>query len=296
MMDRLKAMETFVAVVDHGGFSAASRELRNSKAQVSRTISTLEDHLGVRQLQRSTRQSALTEEGRRYLQHARDLLEENIRVETELGQRRLVPKGRLKINGPSSWGERHLAPLLPGFMERYPEIELDVTLTDRFVDLLEEGYDVAVRVGGNSHSSLIGRQLGHIRSGIFASPDYLAKNPPLAVAADLENHRCLVYAVSGMARPWIFRGETITPRADLISNNGDVLRTAALQGSGVIALPTFFVEEDLAQGRLVDLASDWPDSDKDPNLTILAVYPERRHLPQKVRVFVDYLVKAMASE
>lgn len=295
-MDQLRAMETFVAVVDQSGFSAAARELGQSKAQVSRLIAALEDHLGVRLLQRSTRSSVLTEEGHKYLQHARDLLEENWRVETELGQRRLIPRGRLKINGPLSWGERHLAPLLPPFMERYLEIEVDITLTDRFVDLLEEGYDVAIRIGGSSSSSLIGRKLGEVKHGIFASPKYLKKNPKPETAYELRGHKCLIYTVSGGPRPWIFRGETVSPDAAMVSNNGDVLRTAALGGVGLVMLPTFFVEKDLSKGRLVDLTADGPEFDKDLCLPIMAVYPERRQLPQKVRVFVDYLIEALTSE
>lgn len=294
-MDLIRAMETFVGVVDHGGFAAASRELGQSKAQVSRTISALEDHLGIRLMQRSTRRSSLTEEGHRYLQHSREILDENARVEEELGERRIVPRGRLKINGPLSWGERHLGPLLPGFMQRYPEIKVDVTLTDRFVDLLEEGFDVALRIGGDPHSSLVGRKLGTVRHGIFASRDYLKHSPKLDNAKDFKAHKCLAYVLSGEVRPWTFRDEQFVPDPTMATNNGDILRTAALEGAGITMLPTFFVEDDLVSGKLVDLTGDCPTNSKDLYLPIMAVYPERRHLSPKVRVLVDYLVDALAE-
>lgn len=292
-MDLFKAMDAFIGVVDQGGFAAAARVRGRSKAQISRSVSALEDHLGVRLMQRSTRHHVLTEEGERYLRHAREVMDENARMEAELGEKRVVPRGLLKINGPLSWSERYLGDILPGFMARYPEINLDVSLTDRFVDLLNEGFDVAIRIGGNEQSSLVGRKLCTIRNGMFASPDYLRASPKLETAKDFSAHACLSYAITSEVRPWSFRGERFVPKPTMIANNGDILRSAALAGSGIVMLPTFFVEGDLVSGDLVDIGADPVEGSRDLEVPVLAVYPERRHLSPRVRVFVDYLVEAL---
>lgn len=286
-------MEAYVSVVDQGGFSAAARAGGQSKAQVSRTISGLEEHLGIRLMQRSTRSHTLTEEGERYLQHAREMLDENARMEEELCQRQVVPRGRLKINAPLSWGERYLGSLMPGFMELFPEVELDITLTDRFVDLLDEGFDVAIRIGGEVRPSMVRRKLGTIRHGLFASPEYLKHNPGPETVQDFEKHKCLGYVRSGEVRPWFFRGERFVPKPVMVANNGDILRSAAVAGAGLTMLPVFFVEEDLATSNLVDLVGRCSSGHKDLDVPIIAVYPERRHLSPKVRVFIDYIAEAL---
>lgn len=293
-MDLLRSMETYVNVVEQGGFSAAARVLGLSKAQVSRSISSLEDHLGIRLMQRSTRSHTLSEEGERYLKHAREMLEENARVEEELCQRQVVPRGRLRVNAPLSWGERYLGVLVPEFMERFPEVEVDVALTDRFVDLLEDGFDVAIRIGGDVRPSVVRRKLGIIQHGLFASPEYLKHNPGPQTPRDFENHRCLAYVRSGEVSSWYFGGEKFKPRPAMMSNNGDILRSAALAGAGLTSLPMFFVEEDVAGGRLVDLSDECPVGEEALSSPIVAIYPERRHLSPKVRVFVDYLVEVLA--
>lgn len=292
-MDLFKSIEAFIGVVDQGGFAAAARANGQSKAQVSRLVSALEDHLGVRLMQRSTRHRVLTEEGERYLRHAREIMDENARMEAELGEKRVVPRGLLKINGPLSWSERYLGDILPGFMARYPEVNLDVSLTDRFVDLLDEGFDVAIRIGGSEQSSLVARKLCTIRSGLFASPDYLRTSPKLETANDLSAHACLNYAITGEIRPWFFKGESFVAKPCMVANNGDILRSAALAGAGIVMLPTFFVEDDLASGDLVDLGADPVQGSRSLEKSVMAVYPERRHLSPKVRVFIDYLVESL---
>lgn len=290
-MDRFRAMEVFVSVADRGGFSAAARDLQLSKGQVSRLIAALEDHIGVRLLQRSTRTVTLTPEGSRYLAFARETLEGVQRVEADLSHGGLAPKGHLRINAPQSYGERFVAPLMPHFMQLYPDVLVDLMLTDRYVDLVEEGFDVAVRVGGGSQSNLIARRIGTLRHGLFASPDYIKSHPALNEAADLTDHRCLVYRQSGALSPWSIRGQRIVPEPVMISNNGDVLRHAAVAGEGLVMLPYFFVEDDLAKGRLLDLMSDCPPEDPAFSPALMAVYPERRNLSQKVRVFIDFLAE-----
>lgn len=288
-MDLYRSMETFSAVVEHNGFAAAGKSLGLSKTVVSRMVSGLEDHLGVRLLQRSTRRLSLTEEGERYLEHARNMLEENNIMECELGERRATPRGRLRINAPSAWGERYLGPLLPEFMARYPDIAIEVSLTNRFVDLIEDGFDVAIRIGGNKQSNLIARKLGTIDHGIYASPDYLAEHGRPETIADFKTHKCLSYMQSGRVNTWQFRGRSFTPRAILLSDNGEVLRDACKGGAGLISLPSFYLTDEVETGALVNLEPDCPGLTSD----LLAVYPERRHLALKVRVFVDYLVEVL---
>jgi DNA-binding transcriptional LysR family regulator len=292
-MNLFKSMETFVSVIDQGGFASAARVRGQSKAQVSRTISGLEDHLGIRLMQRSTRRHVLTEEGERYLRHAREILDENARVEEMLSERRVAPRGRLRVNGPLSWGERNLGTILPGFVERYRDVEVDITLTDRFVDLLEEGFDMAIRIGGNRESSLVGRKLGEIRQGLFAAPSYLKATSAPRTPEDLKDHKCLAYTSSGEVRPWLVGGQRIIPKPAMVANNGDILRCAAVAGGGLTMLPDFIVEEDLKAGRLVEITSADCQSKDDLKVPVLAVYPERRHLSVKVRVFVDYLVEVL---
>lgn len=294
-MNLFKSMETFVGVIDQGGFASAARVLGQSKAQVSRTISGLEDHLGVRLMQRSTRRHTLTEEGERYLRHAREVLDENARVEEILSERRVAPRGRLRVNGPLSWGERNLGTILPGFVERYPDVEVDITLTDRFVDLLEEGFDMAIRIGGNKEANLVGRKLGEIRHGLFAAPSYLETKPTPETPGDLKDHKCLAYTSSGEVRPWIVADQRVVPKPAMVANNGDILRCAAVAGGGLTMLPRFIVEEDLAAGRLVEIMSVGGKHETDLKVPVLAVYPERRHLSLKVRVFVDYLVEVLSD-
>ncbi len=288
-MDLYRAMSVFAAVIDQGGFAAAGRASGLSKPMVSKTISALEERLGVRLMQRTTRRLSLTEDGRRYLEHCRSVLDEVARVEGALGEKAAMPRGVLKVNAPVSFGQRYIAPLVGAFMAAYPDLKLELALTDRYVDIVEEGFDAAVRIGGDPASTLVARPLCRMRQGVYASASYLEQRGRPQSISDLKDHRCLVYVQGGRARPWLLAGKRGAPRGHLVSNNGDILRTAAAQGAGLVSLPDFFVKDDLSSGRLV-LVEQEPEED---SISVRVVYPERKYLPLKVRVFIDYMVTAL---
>lgn len=291
-MDRLAALTAFAAVIETGSFAAAARRLGRSPSRLSRQIADLEAGLGVRLLHRTTRALTLTEAGQAYHEPIARILAELATADQSVGSLQAAPRGRLRVAAPMSFGIGHLAPLLPAFLEAYPEIELDLALNDRFVDLIDEGFDLAVRIGRLADSSLIVRRLAPLRRVLCASPAYLAAHGIPATPDDLAAQDCLGY--SNMApneewsfihpedgRPWPVR---IKPR--LRVNNGDALRLAALGGIGFGLLPTFIVGPDLAAGTLVPLLAPYLRQDG----AIQAVYPPARHLSPKVRVFVDFLV------
>lgn len=284
-MDILRAMDAFVAVCDHGGFSAAARATGQSKPVISKLVSGLEGHLDCRLLHRTTRTVSLTEEGAGYLDRARAVLEEISAVEAELAHNVAQPRGHLRVNAPLSFGQRYLAPIIARFQQEYEDITIELSLTDRFVNLVEEGFDLALRIGGDPTSPLIRRRLGSVRHGIFASPGYMKGRAVPDTVGDLKSHRCLVYGQTGWSRPWQIADLKVTPKPVLLSNNGDILRRAAVDGGGIVSLPEFFVAEDLEAGWLQCLGVE-PEAAAAP---LMVVYPVRRHLPLKVRAFIAFL-------
>ncbi len=288
-MDLYRAMSVFVAVIDRGGFAAAGRAVGLSKPMVSKTISALEERLGVRLMHRTTRRLSLTDDGRHYLEHCRLVLDEVARVEGALGEKLAMPKGRLRVNAPVSFGQRYIAPLIGAFLLTYPELNVEMILTDRYVDLIEEGFDVAVRIGGDPASPLIACPLCQMRQGIYASPAYLEAWGKPKSLKELKSHQCLVYVQGTRIRPWVLGGRSGIPQGHLVSNNGDILHVAAVDGAGLVSLPDFFVKDDIASGRLV-LVEQEPEERSVP---VRAVYPERKYLPLNVRVFVDYMSSAL---
>ncbi|MCH7909326.1 MAG: LysR family transcriptional regulator [Candidatus Hydrogenedentes bacterium] len=288
-MNILKGMRSFVAVVDQEGFTAAGRTLGLSKSMVSKQISMLEDHLGCRLLNRTTRRHSLTEAGHLYLEHCKSILDQNSGMEDVLGERSAEPRGTLRVNAPVSYGRLFIAPLMGEFLDRYPSLRTDLVLSDQFSDIIEEGYDVAVRIGGDTPPSLMARKIDQTRHSLYASPNWLATNGHPKTKEDLSAHRCLVYSQGGQRRQWRLGGETVSPDWSFACNNGDVLRRVALDHSGLVYLPEFFIKRDLEQGTLVRIDDPYPE-DAQP---ILAVFPHRRHLPLKVRVFVDFLIERL---
>ncbi|HEY8026325.1 MAG TPA: LysR family transcriptional regulator [Burkholderiaceae bacterium] len=292
-MDRLRAFEVFVEVVRRSGFARAAEALDTSPANVTRYVSDLEAHLGTRLLNRSSRKISLTESGEALYERAKSILEEVAEAEAVSSLSTLHPRGTLRINAPLSFGVLHLAPLWPQFLKRYPEIELDIALSDRVVDILEEGYDMAIRisrVAGNTHSA---RKLATSQNIVCASPAYLRKHGTPRVPADLLEHACIGYRYSATADEWNFldhAGHTHAVKVPCVmhTNNGDTARAAALGGTGIIWQPTFLVGADLRAGRLVALLPGF----RMPDIDILALYPSRRHLSAKVRVMIDFLVEA----
>jgi len=285
-MDRLSAMRAFAAVAESGSFSAAARQLRVSKSLVSRQVAELEAALGVRLLQRTTRSLSLTEAGRGYQHSILPVLAQIDEAEASLGQLQAAPRGKLRISAPMSFGIQHLAPALPDFLARYPEIDLAIEMNDRVVDLLEEGFDLALRIGRLAPSRLIARKLAPMRRVIAASPDYLARFGMPERPEDLRAHHCLCYSNRGLEEEWRFRGgQSVEVRGRVHANNGDLLRGMALSGLGIVDLPIFLVAGDLKAGALVPLLEDFLTQEG----ALYAVYPETRFLPPKIRVFIDYL-------
>lgn len=292
-MDRLQSMAVFVRVAELGSFSSAARQLGLSKSAVSKHVTALEERLGVRLINRTTRRLALTEIGAAYRDYCARIVQDVEEAEAVAMQHSALPRGRLRLNAPMTFGRLHLGPLLPEFLARHPGIEVELTLNDRFVDLLEEGYDVAVRIGRLADSSLIARRLASARSICAASPAYLAARGAPREPAGLAGHNCLRYTLSARPDEWGFqRGAehvAVKVAGNLVANNGDALRAAAVEGLGIVYLPDFIIGDDLAAGRLVELLPGWLA----PEIPIHAVFPPQRHTTAKLRAFVDFLVEKL---
>ena len=293
MLD-LQQLASFVAVVNAGSFVGAADALGLSKAAVSRHVADLETQLGVRLLHRTTRRLSLTDEGQRFHARATELLDDASELETETSSSSGEAVGVLRINAPLSFGNLQLAPLWPAFLDANPRVVLDVTLNDRVVDLVEEGYDVAIRITYLRSSQLVSRRLAATRIVLCASPAYLAEHGAPSHPRELAGHQVVSYAYWTGGNDWRFDGPDgearvrVQPR--MHTNSGDTCRIAALQGEGVILQPDFIVGEDLRRGDLVELMPEY----RSIELGIHAVYASRKHLPMKTRRLVDFLVEAFA--
>lgn len=294
-MDRFQEMRVFVAVVDAGSFVRAADALDMSKTAVSRLVNDLEARLGVRLLHRTTRKLSLTPEGEIFLERCRQLMDGVAEAEAELSTHAGEAIGQLRVNVPVTFGLLHLAPLWPAFMALHPRVTLDVTLSDRLVDLVEEGFDVAVRIARLQVSSLISRQLTTTRLILCASPDYLRRNGSPGHPAELANHAVIAYSLLAMGDQWEFSApqEKADPilvrvRPHMRTNSGDTCVAAALQHMGLVLQPSFLVHPHLESGALVEVLPEY----RSIELGIYAVYPSRRHLTPKVRALVDFLVDA----
>ncbi len=291
-MDKFSEMTAFVSVVDQGSFVRAADATGLSKTAVSRLVGELEARLGSRLLQRTTRRLSLTPEGEVFLERCRQVLGEVAEAESELTAHAGSAIGRLRVNVPVSFGLMHLAPLWPAFMTLHPKVELDITLADRLVDLVDEGYDLAVRIARLQASSLVSRQLTSTRLVLCASPQYLRRHGTPAHPADLARHAVIAYTLMSAGDRWEFEGPqgpvsvTVTPR--MRTNSGDTCCAAALQHQGLVLQPTFLVGTHLVSGALVEVLADH----RPLELGVFAVYPSRKHLTPKVRVLIDYLVEA----
>jgi DNA-binding transcriptional LysR family regulator len=291
-MDRLANMEAFVRVAETKSFSEAARRLRSSKSLISRQVAALEAELGVRLFHRTTRSLSLTDEGRGYHAQVTRILGEIEEANLSVSQSQAAPRGRLRVSAPMSFGILHLAPAIRDFLTRYPEVELDLSLNDRFVDVVDEGFDLAIRIGRLPDSSLVARRLARHRMILCASPDYLKQHGAPNDPDDLKRHQCLCYSTNSLAPEWHFQAKDGKPwpvpiAGRLHANNGDVLRTATLQGLGITYLPSFIVGADVQASALVSLLSEFVPTDA----AIHAVYPHTRHLSPKVRAFIDFLAE-----
>jgi DNA-binding transcriptional LysR family regulator len=290
-MDKPGEMAAFVRVVEEGGFSAAARTLGLTPSAVSKLIGRLEDRLGARLLHRTTRRISLTHEGVAYYQRSVRILREIEEAEDAITQLHVAPRGTLRVNAAVAFATYQIVPLMPEFLELYPEVHLELTVTDRVVDLIEEGVDVAIRIGARTDSSLISRQLAEDHRLICAAPAYLDRHGMPQTPDDLTGHNCLAWmANQGGLNDWPFVGPdgpyTVTVSGNAEVNSGETLHEMALAGLGLARMAEFRVGADIAAGRLVPLLLDHHRADP---LPIHVVYPHRRHLLPKVRTFVDFL-------
>lgn len=290
-LDTLVGMAVFARVVDDGGFSAAARRLGLSKSAVSKQVAALEDRLGARLLNRTTRRMSLTEAGAALIARCRRVLAEAEAAADAVGVLQGAPAGVLRVAAPMTFGTMHLAPAIPAFLERHPAVSVDLSLNDRMVDLVEEGFDVALRIARLANSSLMARKLAPMRRVMAASPDYLARRGVPVGLADLAGHDCLSYSYIVAGDEWRFTGpdgeQSVQPSGRLRANNGEVLREAALAGSGIAVLPTFIAGPDLAAGRLVQVLPDYDNRSS----AVYAVWPSGRHPSPKLRAFIDFLAE-----
>ena len=289
-------LETFAAVVDAGGFSRAAERMETTPGAVSRRIAALEQRLGLRLFNRTTRALNLTEAGEHYYRDVSAILQALGDAEDRVSHLSESPSGDLRVAAPMSFAVRALAPLLPGFRARYPELRLSLDLDDRMIDIVAAGVDLALRIGPLGDSSLVARRIAEFERVFCAAPAYLDRRGRPETPADLRRHDCLHYSNVGVREEWSLSGpdgmEIIEVQGPLCANNGDLLRRAAIGGMGICSLPEFIVTEDLAAGRLERVLADHHT----PRLVLAAVWPSRRFVPAKVRAFVDYLVDALVGD
>jgi DNA-binding transcriptional LysR family regulator len=292
-MDLFASMKMFVAVVDGSSFAAAADKLAISRAMASKQIQKLEEYLGTRLLNRTTRRLSLTETGREFHERSVQIISDVDEAEQIAGQMTRRPQGVLRVTIPLSYGQHRLAAIIGDYTQAYPHVQLDISMSDRKVDLIEEGLDLAIRIGALPQSDLIARKIGSVRSVVCAAPTYLARHGTPHTPGDLAQHACLAYTLSGSAAEWRFEGPAGAVAAQIAgpirADNGDLLRLAALSGAGIVFQPQFIVDADIAAGRLVRLLPQWQSAE----LGVYAVYPSRKHLSAKVRTFVDFLLAAL---
>ena len=295
-MDRFLEMQTFNAVVDAGSFVKAAEALAMSKAAVSRYVVDMETRLGVRLQHRTTRRLSLTEEGQVFYGRSKELLAELAEAEDEISSRSHAASGLLRINAPFTFGVLHLAPLWGAFMAQNPKVKLDVTLADRLVDLVEEGYDMAIRIASLENSTLVSKRLASTRMLLCASPQYLALHGTPKEPAELAAHAVISYSYWSTRDEWHFTGPqgpvSVKTNPCIHTNSGDTCRAAALAHQGVILQPDFLVGPDLAVGTLVEVLPQY----RSLELGIYAVYPTRKHVSAKVRALIDFLSAHFAQK
>jgi DNA-binding transcriptional LysR family regulator len=297
-MNRLAEMECFLRVVDSGGFSAAAIALGMTPSAVSKQIARLEDRLGARLLQRTTRRISLTAEGRGYYEQAREIAADLEAMESSVGGAERVPRGLLRVNVAHGFGMAQIVPLIPDFCERHAQVEVQINFTDRVVDLVAEGDDVGIRLGHVNDENLIARRLGEHKRMICASPAYLARHGTPHIPADLAGHRAVQSSNVPLINNWPFLAPDgsvamVTLPGIASSDSGDALYRLVLAGLGLTYISDYMVHEAIRDGRLVTVLDDylaplvWP---------IHAVYPARKHLAAKVRSFVDFLVERFSPQ
>jgi len=295
-MQAFSSIPVFVSVVESGSFSAAADKLNITKSAVSKRITHLEEELGIRLINRTTRKLSLTEAGHRYYEYVAqslNLAQQGIDAVSELqGQ----PRGKLRVTAPMSFGVLHVAPLIAEFLELYPDVEIDLQLEDQMVDLVQESFDIGIRIGHLPVSNLVAKRLAPCLSVLCASPGYVERYGVPQQPSDLSQHSCLQYSYYRGGTEWSLHSAgneyRVVPKGPLSVNNSEAIRRAVLEGAGIGNLPTFIVAKDIQAGRLQVLLNDYHL----PNHAIYAVFPQRKHMPLKVRAFLDFIHERLGTD
>lgn len=294
-MDLVSGMSMFRRVVEAESFSAVARETGVSQPTISKHISALEKHLGVKLLNRSTRHLALTEAGNEYYQHCTRILDELAEAEASVGKQQNELTGSLRINVPVSFGRLEILPLLWSFMKAYPAINLDIVMDDHYVDLVKEGIDLAIRVGPLFDSSLVARKLGNYKRLTVASQAYLDEFGEPKTLEDLKQHSCIVFTLLTTGNKWQYfeKGELkkVRVKGRISTSSPDTMREAALQGFGIAVAPTWLVQDSVDDGSLKAILTDYMPTPMELN----AIYPERHYVPAKVHALIDHLRENIGS-
>jgi DNA-binding transcriptional LysR family regulator len=294
-MDQLGAMRAFVRVVESGSFSAAAREANTSQATISKRVAALEAKLGARLMLRSSRDHSLTPAGSEYYEKCVAILAELDEAESSIQSETTSPRGLLRITAAFPLGRLLIGPLLPDFLARFPNIEFDLALTDRHVDLVGEGFDLAIRAQQAPDSSLVAKPLFGNPMHVVASPKYLRARPDIREPADLTEHNCIIYSQLRTQSVWHFtvgdKGQSVHVGGNLRCDSGDVILEAAVAGIGVAILPYWMIHSHLVTGSLQVVLLDY---EPEP-LPVRAIYPQRRYLPLRVRCFIDFLTEKFAA-
>lgn len=294
-MDRIAAMQTFVRVAEAGSFTAVADQLDVARSAVTRQIAGLEEHLGVKLIARSTRRLSLTAEGTAYLVQCRDILDRIEEAEGEIAGRRGAAGGLIRASVPMSFGLLHLMPLLAEFMAAHPGVRIELDYSDRRADLIEEGFDLALRIAARLPDTQVARRLSVCRSVVAAAPSYLKRHGEPRHPDELARHQCLCYSLAMRSSwPFLIDGEVraIPVSGSLSANNGDALQDAAIRGLGIVYQPSFLAAGALRDGSLQAILRDYPL----PEFHLYAAYPGNRFVPQRVRGFVEFLARRLGPE
>jgi DNA-binding transcriptional LysR family regulator len=289
-MDVMQSMEVFRRVAEANSFSAVARETSMSQSTVSKHIASLEERLGTKLLNRSTRSLSLTEAGTEYYRYCVRILNDFQEAEASIGKGRIKPTGTLRLSSTLPFGKRFIIPMLSDFLKEYPEIEIDYLMEDRYVDLVKEGVDVAIRVGPLADSSLVARKIGICTRVVAAAPEYLMKHGFPKTPEDLKSHECLLYSLPKSQNEWFFSSaqfgdESVLIKGRFKASSNDAITEAALAGLGIATTCKWHIQEHVKKGRLTILLKNYELTPYDVN----AVYPERRYVPEKVKRLIDHL-------
>ena len=296
-MDTLDGLKTVVAVVETNSFTAASERLGISKALVSKYVGEVENQLGIRLFNRTTRQLALTDSGRRYYEQALILLEQFSAMVDNVTGEQTAPRGLLRISAPVTFGEMRLAPLLPKFIALYPDLTIELVLTNGAIDMLEEGIDVRLRIGGVDDSNMIARHLTNFPLVLSASPNYAQENGLPTTPEQLGEHHCIIDSNFRIGKQWPFispkgQAETINVQSGVAVNSPQAVREVAIADGGIAMTPNFIVEDALADGRLLRVLPEYTTLE----FGLFAIYPHRKYVAKKVRCFIDFVLDQFSKQ